>query len=320
MSFLTLQGVSKTFGRSPKSEPVTALDDISFTMMKGESLAVIGESGSGKSTLAKIIARLEKADAGSVYFKGADVFSLSRNMEKSVRRNIQIIFQDPVSALNPRQTVGEIIEEPLRNFESFGREVRLDRVVEMLETVKLVPHHLSRYPHELSGGQCQRINIARALICRPELVLCDEPVSSLDVSLQNEILSLMKTQKDKFGLSYLFISHNLAAVAALCDKVAIMYLGQLMEIFPAQSLGQCSNHPYTQLLLASLPIPDPRRRQSWNTLNQFAPKEESSLSQGCKFYHRCPIAKSICKVEKPSFKETGEGQYVACHYVNEMDV
>ncbi|MFD0710944.1 oligopeptide/dipeptide ABC transporter ATP-binding protein [Paenibacillus sp. GCM10027626] len=318
MSFLTLNGLSKTFARRPQTEPVAALDGISLIMAKGESLAVIGESGSGKSTLAKIIARLETADAGSIYYKGKDISSLTRDMEKSVRRNIQIIFQDPAAALNPRKTVREILEEPLRNFESFGREARLARIAEMLETVKLAPHYLSRYPHELSGGQCQRICVARALICRPELVLCDEPVSSLDASLQAEIIALMKRLKEIFGLSYLFISHNLAAVAALCDRVAVMYLGQMMEIFPVHTLGRRPNHPYTQLLLASMPVPDPRRRQSWNGLSQYTPKEEGGLSRGCKFYHRCPLAEPICRIEKPPLLAMGEGQLVACHYTDKM--
>ena len=303
--FLTAQAISK------------AVDDVSFTIASGETLGLVGESGCGKSTLAKTVVRLLKPAGGVVRFEGTDLAPLSRRELKPFRRNIQMIFQDPADSLNSRQSVGKLLEEPFVIHDLGNASERRDWVVRLLETVGLPASAAERYPFEFSGGQRQRIGIARAIALRPKLVLCDEPVSALDVSIQSQILNLLLDLQRELALSYLFVSHDLAVVKHVSDRIAVMYLGRIVEIGHAEQVYARPKHPYTRVLLAAVPVPDPRKRRRLEVVEGDVPTPINPPS-GCHFHPRCPYAEERCRVEDPALREVGEAggpsQRVACHF------
>ncbi|MFB6224398.1 MAG: ABC transporter ATP-binding protein [Haloarcula sp.] len=268
-------------------EWVRAVEDISFTIRKGETLGLVGESGCGKSTLARTILRLLEPTEGSIYFKGKDLADLSGERLRNTRKDIQMIFQDPQSSLDPRMKVGQIVEEPMQAHGMLDKEGRAARARELLEKVGLDPQHYNRYPHAFSGGQRQRINLARALSVNPDFIVCDEPVSALDVSIQAQVLNTMRDLQEEFGLTYLFIAHDLSVIRHISDRVAVMYLGQLVELADKQELFENPTHPYTQALLDSIPVPDPRANGHRGVLEGDVPSPIDPPS-GCRFRTRCP--------------------------------
>ncbi|WP_213974220.1 ABC transporter ATP-binding protein [Tepidanaerobacter acetatoxydans] len=289
---------------------IHALDAVSFSIEEGQTLGLVGESGCGKSTLARIIVRLENATKGKIYYKNRDITNWRGEKLKQLRKKIQIIFQNSRSSLDPRQTVGEIIMEPLKNYK-INPDKQMAKVKEMVNIVGLNPQLLSRYPHEFSDGQCQRVNIARALILEPELLVCDEPISSLDVSLQAQILNLLNELKKIFNLSYLFISHDLHAVKYISDKMAVMYLGEIVEVFNIKYLNKRHHHPYTEILLKAIPIIDPLQKNQWYSISCNLDNE--IIEKGCKFLPRCPYSKKICHLKKPTLKSIENEHFLACH-------
>ena len=299
---------------------VHAVDDVSFTIEKGETLGLVGESGCGKSTTGRCILRLIEPTAGEVIFEGKDVTALDKRSLRHLRRDMQIIFQDPYASLNPRMTVGSIIGEALviHKLAKSKRE-REERVVHLLETVGLNADHLRRYPHEFSGGQRQRIGIARALALSPKLIIADEPVSALDVSIQSQVLNLLVDLRQEFGLTYIFVAHNLAVVSYISDRVAVMYLGQVMELADAEELYKNPLHPYTQSLLSAIPQPDPDHLRNRTMLTGDVPSPFNPPS-GCPFRTRCPLAKTkgtvngICAEERPKLEAKKSGHFAACHF------
>ncbi len=294
-----------------------AVDDVSFEIKPGETLGLVGESGCGKSTLGKCVVRLYDATEGKIHFEGQDITHLKHGKLKEIRQHIQMIFQDPAESLNSRHTVGEIIEEPLKVQNIGTPEERQVRVSELLEIVGLPARSASRYPFEFSGGQRQRIGIARSIALNPKLVVCDEPVSALDVSIQSQILNLMNDLQQKFGLSYLFIAHDLAVVKHISDRIAIMYLGRIVEIGDGEDVYRKQRHPYTKALIQAIPVPDPNKRSELKPLEGDVPSPINP-PPGCAFHPRCPFAEDICKKKRPELRETttagGESHQVACHF------
>jgi oligopeptide/dipeptide ABC transporter ATP-binding protein len=291
---------------------VRAVDGVSLHIRQGETLGLVGESGSGKSTVGKAVLRLLDATAGRIYLHGEDITQLSGQALRDARRKMQMIFQDPYASLNPRLTTGDIIMEPLENFEQLSRAQRRERAGELLDRVGLRREALKRYPHEFSGGQRQRLGVARALALNPSLIVADEPVSALDVSVQAQVLNLLMRLQREFNLAYLFISHDLGVVEHISHRVAVMYLGQLVEVADKETLFADARHPYTEALLSAVPIPDPTLKRKRIILSGDVPSPINPPS-GCRFHTRCPYAEARCKVEIPAMRELSPGHSVACH-------
>ncbi|MBL7180552.1 MAG: oligopeptide/dipeptide ABC transporter ATP-binding protein [Pseudomonadota bacterium] len=289
---------------------VKAVDGVSFDIRPGKTLGLVGESGCGKTTVARLILKLLEPDEGSIIFRGTDISKFTAKEMKPHRKDMQIVFQDPYGSLNPRMTVGMSIEEGLRILGIENRPERKERLEQLLKMVGMSPGSADRYPHEFSGGQRQRIGIARALSVEPSLVICDEPISALDVSIQAQIINLLKDLQDQLGLSYLFISHDLNVVGYLCDTIAVMYKGQIMETAPAEALFENPQHPYTVTLLAAIPDPEPGKRRELK-LPQGDP-ETLWPDSGCNFQGRCLLAESRCREETISFEQVGEEHFVRC--------
>ena len=294
---------------------IKAVDDISFQVRRGETLGLVGESGCGKSTTGRAILQLYRPTDGQVLFKGEDLTNLKGEVLRRKRREMQMIFQDPYASLNPRMTVGGIISEPLEVHNIFAtRKERQERVQELLRVVGLNPYFVNRYPHEFSGGQRQRIGVARALAVNPEFIVCDEPISALDVSIQAQIINLLQDLQSEFGLTYLFIAHDLSVVRHISDRIVVMYLGKLGELADQAELYANPLHPYTQALLGAVPIPDPviEEKRQRIILEGDVPSP-ADPPKGCNFSTRCPKVMDICHQEDPEFKDLGDGHWVACH-------
>ena len=296
---------------------VRAVDGVSLDVKRGETLGLVGESGCGKSTLGRVLLRLIEPDSGDIRFDGRDVRALDATALRHLRAEMQMVFQDPYASLNPRMTIGDALAEPLA-LHGFGdAAARRARVAELLRTVGLRGRHARRYPHEFSGGQRQRIGIARALAANPKLLVCDEPVSALDVSIQAQIINLLQALKGRFGLSLLFVAHDLAVVRHVADRIAVMYLGKIVETAPGAALFDAPRHPYTRALLAAVPIPDPAARRQRAILSGEVPSPLAP-PPGCRFHTRCPFAEDRCREEEPGLADAGDGHATACHFWREL--
>ena len=293
---------------------VQAVDDVSFTIKSGETLGMVGESGCGKTTVGRTMLRLIEPTAGSVIYNGKDIFKFKSNEMKPVRRDLQIIFQDPYASLDPRVPIGESVMEGLQIHHVGTPKERTAIMLETLKKVGLEEYHSRRFPHEFSGGQRQRIGIARALALRPKFLVCDEPVSALDVSIQSQVLNILKDLQKEFGLTYLFIAHNLSVVEHISDRVAVMYLGKMAELADRDELYRDPEHPYTQALMSAIPVPDPKMKRNRLILKGDVPSPLHPPS-GCRFHPRCPIAEKICSEQEPEFRETKPNHWVACWMV-----
>jgi peptide/nickel transport system ATP-binding protein len=291
---------------------VKAVDDVSFSIKKGETLGLVGESGCGKSTTGRTIIRLLKATAGEILFNGKNISNVNGKSLQEIRQDIQMVFQDPYASLNPIQMVGDIISEPIRNFKKIGKKELKEEVMELLHKVGLPEDAYYKYAHEFSGGQRQRIGIARALALRPKLIIADEPVSALDVSVQSQVLNLLKQLQKEFDLTFLFIAHDLSVVKHMSDRIGVMYLGNMVEIADRNSLYSEPLHPYTNALVSAIPNPDPRKKSNRIVLSGDVPSPLNPPS-GCPFHPRCTLAKDICSQTKPTLKEVKPGHQVACH-------
>lgn len=306
------------FGRTVNH--VKAVDDISFTIYEGETVSIVGESGCGKSTTGRSILRLEEPTEGTVEFQGVDLANISKRQMRDYRKDLQIIFQDPYASINPRQTVASVLNEAMEIQNVLPSNQRRARIEELLQTVGLLPYQADRFPHEFSGGQRQRIGIARALSVNPKLIICDEAVSALDVSIQAQVLNLLEDLQEEFNLTYLFISHDLGVVRHISDRIIVMYLGKIVEIADKTSLFENPQHPYTKALLSAIPVPDPDKKKQRIVLKGDVPSPIDP-PQGCRFHTRCPFATDKCRTEEPKLRTTGamkEGHEGACHYMEEI--
>ena len=310
-SLVSVRGLVKHFPVEGSDDVVRAVDGVSFEILAGETLGLVGESGCGKSTVGRCLLRLIEPTSGHIYFEGADVLALSKKALREIRREMQIIFQDPYASLNPRMKIGDIVAEPLVIHKQGTKSERRDRVAALLGRVGLDPDYMNRYAHEFSGGQRQRIGVARSLALNPKLIVADEPVSALDVSVQAQVVNLLQELQEEFGLTYLFISHGLAVVEHISTRVAVMYLGRIVEIASAEELYAQPLHPYTQALLSAIPIPDPKQKRKRIILEGDVPTPINPPS-GCRFRTRCPIAIEDCAHIDPELREVTPGHHVAC--------
>lgn len=307
--------VKETFN---KTATVHAVEDVSFYIKRGETLGVVGESGCGKTTLGRTILRLHEPTSGRITYDGEVIFDSEKNIKAEMypyRRKMQIIFQDPSASLDPRMTVAEIVGEAL-DIHGLYKENRRDRINELLRRVGLNQEHSNRYPHEFSGGQQQRIGIARALAVEPEFIVCDEPISALDVSIQAQIVNMLQDMQEEFGLTYMFIAHDLSVVKHISDRIAVMYLGKMVELVDSKRLYENPLHPYTKSLLSAIPLPDPKITRSLKRI-KLEGEIPSPINppKGCRFHERCPYAKDICSEVEPEFREVEEGHFVSCHII-----
>ncbi|MFD0869899.1 peptide ABC transporter ATP-binding protein [Chlamydia abortus] len=295
-----------------KKAYLRAVNDVSFTIQKGETFSIVGESGCGKSTTGRLITNLLTPSEGEIWFNGQEISKLNANQMRPLRKQMQMVFQDPYASLNPRMKIKDIVGEPLLIHESMSAAEREKEVHKLLEVVGLNSFHGERYPHEFSGGQRQRVGIARALAVKPSLIVADEPVSALDVSIQSQVLNLLQDLQEEFALTYLFISHDLSVVEHISDRIGVMYLGSMVEVADKETLYDKPLHPYTQALFSSVPVPDPRLKRERIVLKGDLPSPVDPPS-GCRFHTRCPSCMEMCKTKVPEFKEVAPNHYVACH-------
>ncbi len=315
---LVAEGVCKDF-QTTKRQTVHAVSDVSLTIFQGETLALVGESGCGKSTLGRTLLHLLPATKGKIFFRGQEITGMTEKEFRTVRRKMQMVFQDPYASLNPRMTVRDIIAEPLETYHVCGsKEETTKEVLNLMSMVGVPGEFLNRYPHQFSGGQRQRIGIARAIALRPELLVCDEPVSALDVSVQSQVLNLLKKLKQELNLTSLFIGHDLSVINFVADRVCVMFLGRICEVAEKDELYERPLHPYTKFLLAAIPIADPHQRNDDRSLLEGEIPSPVNPPSGCYFHTRCPYATDLCRREKPEMKDYGNGHMAACHRCEEL--